>query len=173
MTLWCSTNLRVSSHLLLAAWLKCVPQVYGNALPLKNFHKGCYVTFALLTASLNSFLDFWLTVLSCDSTGKYMQMMSILKPIAFDVIHCVSQLFDYYLYAVYTFFGRNDMVQSFCMVLADQLPPPHKIQTHFNTYSNAFIPICPTKSNMYITLCVCLSAPYFPLCSYIMFFLVR
>ncbi|KAM9776369.1 syndetin isoform 1-T1 [Syngnathus typhle] len=41
--------------------------------------------------------------------GKYMQMMSILKPIAFDVIHCVSQLFDYYLYAVYTFFGRNDM----------------------------------------------------------------
>lgn len=40
-----------------------------------------------------------------------MQMMSILKPIAFDVIHCVSQLFDYYLFAVYTFFGRNDMVQ--------------------------------------------------------------
>lgn len=40
-----------------------------------------------------------------------MQMMSILKPIAFDVIHCVSQLFDYYLYAVYTFFGRNDMVR--------------------------------------------------------------
>uniref|UniRef100_A0A8C9TVS9 VPS50 subunit of EARP/GARPII complex n=1 Tax=Scleropages formosus TaxID=113540 RepID=A0A8C9TVS9_SCLFO len=42
--------------------------------------------------------------------GKYMQMMNILKPIAFDVIHCMSQLFDYYLYAVYTFFGRNDMV---------------------------------------------------------------
>nr|XP_023991364.1 syndetin-like [Salvelinus alpinus] len=41
--------------------------------------------------------------------GKYIQMMNILKPIAFDVIHCVSQLFDYYLYAVYTFFGRNDM----------------------------------------------------------------
>uniref|UniRef100_A0A3P9AGV4 VPS50 EARP/GARPII complex subunit n=1 Tax=Esox lucius TaxID=8010 RepID=A0A3P9AGV4_ESOLU len=40
--------------------------------------------------------------------GKYMQMMNILKPISFDVIHCVSQLFDYYLYAVYTFFGRND-----------------------------------------------------------------
>uniref|UniRef100_A0A3P8W5M3 VPS50 subunit of EARP/GARPII complex n=1 Tax=Cynoglossus semilaevis TaxID=244447 RepID=A0A3P8W5M3_CYNSE len=44
--------------------------------------------------------------------GKYMQMMSILKPIAFDVIHCVSQLFDYYLFAVYTFFGRNDMYES-------------------------------------------------------------
>ncbi|XP_028819946.1 syndetin isoform X2 [Denticeps clupeoides] len=41
--------------------------------------------------------------------GKYMQMMNILKPIAFDVIHCVSQVFDYYMYAVYTFFGRNDM----------------------------------------------------------------
>ncbi|XP_065148061.1 syndetin isoform X2 [Paramisgurnus dabryanus] len=44
--------------------------------------------------------------------GKYMQMMNILKPIAFDVIHCVSQLFDYYLYAVYTFFGRNDTYES-------------------------------------------------------------
>uniref|UniRef100_A0A8C4SSL5 VPS50 subunit of EARP/GARPII complex n=1 Tax=Erpetoichthys calabaricus TaxID=27687 RepID=A0A8C4SSL5_ERPCA len=32
--------------------------------------------------------------------GKYMQMMNILKPIAFDVIH------------FYTFFGRNDMYES-------------------------------------------------------------
>lgn len=44
--------------------------------------------------------------------GKYMQMMTILKPIAFDVIHCMSQLFDYYLYAVYTFFSRNDAFES-------------------------------------------------------------
>ncbi|XP_031470167.1 syndetin [Phasianus colchicus] len=44
--------------------------------------------------------------------GKYMQMMNILKPIAFDVIHFMSQLFDYYLYAVYTFFGRNDTFES-------------------------------------------------------------
>ena len=29
-----------------------------------------------------------------------MQMMSVLKPIAFDVLICLSQLFDYYLYAV-------------------------------------------------------------------------
>ena len=29
-----------------------------------------------------------------------MQMMNVLKPIAFDVIICMSQLFDYYLYAV-------------------------------------------------------------------------
>uniref|UniRef100_A0A8D0WSU2 VPS50 subunit of EARP/GARPII complex n=1 Tax=Sus scrofa TaxID=9823 RepID=A0A8D0WSU2_PIG len=44
--------------------------------------------------------------------GKYMQMMNILKPIAFDVIHFMSQLFDYYLYAIYTFFGRNDSLES-------------------------------------------------------------
>ncbi|XP_002918285.1 syndetin isoform X1 [Ailuropoda melanoleuca] len=44
--------------------------------------------------------------------GKYMQMMNILKPIAFDVIHFTSQLFDYYLYAIYTFFGRNDSLES-------------------------------------------------------------
>uniref|UniRef100_A0A8C7BIN7 VPS50 subunit of EARP/GARPII complex n=1 Tax=Neovison vison TaxID=452646 RepID=A0A8C7BIN7_NEOVI len=45
-------------------------------------------------------------------SGKYMQMMNILKPIAFDVIHFMSQLFDYYLYAIYTFFGRNDSLES-------------------------------------------------------------
>ena len=32
--------------------------------------------------------------------GKYMQMMKVLKPIAFDVTLCMSQLFDFYLYAV-------------------------------------------------------------------------
>ena len=36
----------------------------------------------------------------CFSTGKYMQMMTVLKPIAFDVILCMSQLFDYYFYTV-------------------------------------------------------------------------
>ncbi|XP_064613648.1 LOW QUALITY PROTEIN: syndetin-like [Liolophura sinensis] len=39
--------------------------------------------------------------------GKYMQMMTYLKPIAFDVILCMSQLFDYYLYTVYTYFGTD------------------------------------------------------------------
>ena len=33
-------------------------------------------------------------------TGKYMQMMNVLKPIAFDVVICMSQLFDYYLFSV-------------------------------------------------------------------------
>ncbi|XP_064648148.1 syndetin-like [Lineus longissimus] len=37
--------------------------------------------------------------------GKYMQMMNVLKPIAFDVMICMSKLFDYYLYAVYSFFA--------------------------------------------------------------------
>ena len=32
--------------------------------------------------------------------GKYMQMMNVLKPIAFDVVICMSQLFDYYLFSV-------------------------------------------------------------------------
>ncbi|XP_048579827.1 syndetin isoform X2 [Nematostella vectensis] len=37
--------------------------------------------------------------------GKYMQMMNVLKPIAFDVVICMSQLFDYYLFAVTSFFS--------------------------------------------------------------------
>lgn len=32
--------------------------------------------------------------------GNYMQIMTVLEPIAFDVLECLSQLFDYYLYAV-------------------------------------------------------------------------
>ena len=40
--------------------------------------------------------DIWFFLIS----GKYMQMMNVLKPIAFDVVICVSQLFDYYLFAV-------------------------------------------------------------------------
>uniref|UniRef100_G3RT41 VPS50 subunit of EARP/GARPII complex n=1 Tax=Gorilla gorilla gorilla TaxID=9595 RepID=G3RT41_GORGO len=55
--------------------------------------------------------------------GKYMQMMNILKPIAFDVIHFMSQLFDYYLYAIYTFFGRNDSVSSYTSPLTP-IPVP-------------------------------------------------
>ncbi|XP_077867411.1 syndetin-like, partial [Saccoglossus kowalevskii] len=39
--------------------------------------------------------------------GKYMQMMRVLKSVAFDVTICMSQLFDYYLFAVYSFFANN------------------------------------------------------------------
>ncbi|XP_061412069.1 syndetin isoform X1 [Lethenteron reissneri] len=44
--------------------------------------------------------------------GRYLQMMSVLQPIAFDVVQYMSQLFDYYLYAVYTFFGREHMFET-------------------------------------------------------------
>ncbi|KAL8602932.1 hypothetical protein ACOMHN_057242 [Nucella lapillus] len=39
--------------------------------------------------------------------GKYLQMISVLQPIAFDVISCMSQLFDYYLYTVFSFFATD------------------------------------------------------------------
>lgn len=39
--------------------------------------------------------------------GNYMQMMSVLQPIAYDVLECLTHLFDYYLYAVYTFFAKD------------------------------------------------------------------
>ncbi|RWS09903.1 syndetin-like protein, partial [Dinothrombium tinctorium] len=39
--------------------------------------------------------------------GKYMQIMCILHPIAFDVLLCIFHLFDYYFYAVYKFFGED------------------------------------------------------------------
>ena len=34
------------------------------------------------------------------SLGNYMQMMNVLHPIAFDVLEYLTNLFDYYLYAV-------------------------------------------------------------------------
>lgn len=39
--------------------------------------------------------------------GKYMQMISVLKPIAFDVVLCMSELFDYYLFSIYSFFASD------------------------------------------------------------------
>ncbi|XP_064115504.1 syndetin-like [Macrobrachium nipponense] len=39
--------------------------------------------------------------------GKYIQMMRLLQPIAFDVMISLSHLFDYYLYSVFTFFGPS------------------------------------------------------------------
>lgn len=88
-------------------------------MPVAFFHKHCIAlkkkkrnVIIQSAACLHVCLSVRLSVYPpAHPTGKYMQMMSILKPIAFDVIHCVSQLFDYYLYAVYTFFGRNDMVR--------------------------------------------------------------
>lgn len=44
------------------------------------------------------------------SKGRYMEMIEMLKPIAFDVIICMTQLFDYYLYTIYNLFAC-DMVR--------------------------------------------------------------
>jgi hypothetical protein len=44
--------------------------------------------------------------------GNYMQMMNVLQPIAYDVIQCLTNLFDYYLYAVYTFFAKDMVIIS-------------------------------------------------------------
>uniref|UniRef100_A0A3P9LPB9 VPS50 subunit of EARP/GARPII complex n=1 Tax=Oryzias latipes TaxID=8090 RepID=A0A3P9LPB9_ORYLA len=74
--------------------------------------------------------------------GKYIQMMNILKPIAFDVIHCVSQLFDYYLYAVYTFFGRNDMYESSGLGLISS-----RLRTTLNRIQESLIDMDPVGEN--------------------------
>lgn len=39
--------------------------------------------------------------------GKYLQMCRLLKPIALDVIKCMCQLFDYYLYNICHFFTKG------------------------------------------------------------------
>ncbi|VEN33781.1 unnamed protein product [Callosobruchus maculatus] len=56
--------------------------------------------------------------------GKYIQMSRLLKPIAFQIISCMNQLFDYYLYAVHLFFasdltvsGENLYTQELTMTL--------------------------------------------------------
>ena len=36
----------------------------------------------------------------CVPSGNYIQMMNVLRTIGFDVLECLSQLYDYYLYAV-------------------------------------------------------------------------
>ncbi|KAK7500494.1 hypothetical protein BaRGS_00008401 [Batillaria attramentaria] len=43
--------------------------------------------------------------------GKYLQMISVLHPIAFDVISCMSQLFEYYLYTIFSFFATDGISQ--------------------------------------------------------------
>eukprot|EP01137_Pigoraptor_chileana_P037684 Opistho-2@35159 len=37
--------------------------------------------------------------------GRYVHMMDALKPIALDVVIAIAEIFDYYLYAVFRFFG--------------------------------------------------------------------
>ncbi|XP_064402332.1 syndetin-like isoform X2 [Halichondria panicea] len=44
--------------------------------------------------------------------GNYIQMMNALQTIASDVLECLSQLFDYYLFAVYKFFTVDLLQQN-------------------------------------------------------------
>uniref|UniRef100_A0ACB8FVG1 Syndetin n=1 Tax=Sphaerodactylus townsendi TaxID=933632 RepID=A0ACB8FVG1_9SAUR len=73
--------------------------------------------------------------------GKYMQMMNILKPIAFDVIHFMSQLFDYYLYAIYTFFGRNDAFESTGLGLSSS-----RLRTTLNRIQESLIDVVQSEN---------------------------
>lgn len=47
--------------------------------------------------------------------GKYIQMSRLLKSIAYQIITCMNQLFDYYLYSVHLFFA-SDLVNSYKQV---------------------------------------------------------
>ncbi|KAG5891776.1 hypothetical protein JTB14_006964 [Gonioctena quinquepunctata] len=44
--------------------------------------------------------------------GKYIQMSRLLQPIAYQIISCMNQLFDYYLYAVHLFFTKDLIISS-------------------------------------------------------------
>ncbi|KAJ8933780.1 hypothetical protein NQ314_013816 [Rhamnusium bicolor] len=52
--------------------------------------------------------------------GKYVQMSRLLKPIAYQIISCMNQLFDYYLYSVHLFFAR-DLAVSSSSLYSDEL----------------------------------------------------
>ncbi|KAI4455060.1 hypothetical protein MML48_9g00009008 [Holotrichia oblita] len=44
--------------------------------------------------------------------GKYLQMSRLLRPIALEILLCMNQLFDYYMYAVHEFFSVDLTVSS-------------------------------------------------------------
>lgn len=47
--------------------------------------------------------------------GKYLQMSRLLRPIAFDIIMCMTQLFDFYVYGVHRFFAADLVsIQAIC-----------------------------------------------------------
>uniref|UniRef100_A0A5K3F1F5 DUF2451 domain-containing protein n=1 Tax=Mesocestoides corti TaxID=53468 RepID=A0A5K3F1F5_MESCO len=50
--------------------------------------------------------------------GRYLQVMRLLQPIASEVMHCIGQLFDYYMFVVYNLFGKSFTSRGD----ADQLP---------------------------------------------------
>lgn len=41
--------------------------------------------------------------------SRYLQMSRLLRSIAFDIIMCMSQLYEYYLFAVHMFFATDSV----------------------------------------------------------------
>uniref|UniRef100_H2YKF8 Syndetin C-terminal domain-containing protein n=1 Tax=Ciona savignyi TaxID=51511 RepID=H2YKF8_CIOSA len=60
--------------------------------------------------------------------GSYLKMCDVLKPIALDVVMCMSQLFDLYFHAVYSFFSTDEVGISRCRL--DRL---HSTVSHIET----------------------------------------
>ena len=48
--------------------------------------------------------------------GKYLHMMQLLSPVAFDVMLCITQLFDYFLYTIHLYFVQS-MVGTMCILI--------------------------------------------------------
>lgn len=74
-------------------------RLLGNSLAVNLYLclSGFIITFIII---LHKISDLYFCCCNLSVVGKYMQMMNVLKPIAFDVVICMSQLFDYYLFAV-------------------------------------------------------------------------
>lgn len=49
--------------------------------------------------------------------GKYLQMSRLLRSITSDVLFCLKQLFEYYLYVVSTFFAIDMTVSTYLFYL--------------------------------------------------------
>ncbi|EUB56811.1 Coiled-coil domain-containing protein [Echinococcus granulosus] len=53
--------------------------------------------------------------------GRYLQMMRLLRPIASEVMHCIGQIFDYYLFVVYSLFGKSFTLKEDAAQLPERL----------------------------------------------------
>jgi len=75
-----------------------------------------------------------------------MQMMIVLKPIAFDVIIYMTQLFDYYLYAVSVHLPHHARLQQFHAVRTLCVLLPYFL----------FLPTLCTQQSAYHLMCILL-----------------
>ncbi|XP_066997108.2 syndetin [Anabrus simplex] len=80
-----------------------VEEVSGEALNNKHSKTSSKKEFSKAPVLTNTSLS---VLRQC---GKYLQLSRLLRPVTNDVLLCVSQLLDYYLYAVYVFFTADLM----------------------------------------------------------------